>query len=65
MDLMTVNDVEEYLGGKVSAATLRWWKHENKGRGPKSFKLGRRLVYKKADVDEWIDAQYNAANQTA
>jgi prophage regulatory protein len=37
------------------ASTWRWWAHT--GQGPASFKLGRRRVWKRALVEEWIDAQ--------
>lgn len=58
---MTRRDIEEYTDGVVKAATLAWWDHEGKGRGPKSFKLGaKKVLYKKSDVDAWIDAAYNA-----
>lgn len=60
-NLMSPMDVEAYTNGTVKAATLRWWRYENKGRGPRSFKLGRRLVYRKCDVEAWLDAQYNAS----
>ncbi len=39
--------------------TLRFWRHV--GKGPKSLKLGRRVVYRTADVEEWIDDQYATA----
>ena len=39
---------------RVPEATLRYWRHI--GAGPRSFKLGRRVVYKAADVEAWIAA---------
>jgi predicted DNA-binding transcriptional regulator AlpA len=36
-------------------ATLRYWRHL--GTGPRSFRLGRRVVYRLADVGAWIEAQ--------
>lgn len=41
-------------------ATLRYWRHQ--GTGPKSFKLGRRVMYRAEDVRAWLDAQYAATN---
>lgn len=56
---MTTADVVEYTNGIITAPTLRWWRHEGKGQGPKSFKLGgRRVAYKKSDVDAWLEACY-------
>lgn len=60
--LMTTADVENYTNGIAKQATLRWWRHEGRGNGPKSFKLGaRKVVYKKSDVDAWLMAQYTEA----
>jgi len=40
-------------------ATLRFWRH--KGTGPKSFLVGRRVMYRLVDVEAWLDEQYTAA----
>lgn len=53
-DLLTLADVTERY--PIPAGTLRYWRHC--GTGPKSFKLGRRVMYRKEDVDAWIEAQY-------
>lgn len=59
------NDVEIVDIGRVSEqtkvpeATLRYWRYLG-DRGPKSFKVGRRVMYRQSDVDAWIDEQYNA-----
>lgn len=57
-DLLTTNEVAELL--HVPVATLRWWRH--KGTGPMSFNLGaRKVMYRRSDVTEWLQAQYAAA----
>ncbi len=33
--------------------TLRWYRHTSVG--PRSFKLGRRVMYAVEDVEAWID----------
>lgn len=41
-----------YLGTvdhPIPPSTLQWWRH--KGRGPKYFKVGRRIMYARADLD--------------
>jgi predicted DNA-binding transcriptional regulator AlpA len=43
---------------RTPEATLRWWRHQ--GVGPKSFKVGKRVMYRENDVDEWLDEQYHA-----
>jgi len=55
-ELLTIEDVGGRLGRPV--ATLRFWRHQ--GTGPKSFRLGGRVVYKAADVEAWIEASYDA-----
>lgn len=40
---------------RTSPETVRYWRHV--GKGPKSFKLGRRVLYAEADVLAWIEAQ--------
>lgn len=43
---------------RTSPETVRYWRHI--GKGPQSFKLGRRVLYSQADVLAWIEAQRNA-----
>ncbi len=57
-DTMTLDEVAKER--RISPATLRYWRH--RGEGPKSFKLGRRVMYKRADVEAWVQAQYDAAD---
>ena len=54
-EFITQPDLAQKLGRSLS--TLRYWRHI--GDGPKSFKLGGRVVYKVEDVEQWIEAQYN------
>ena len=49
-DLLTVDEAAAIV--RAPAATLRYWRHV--GTGPRSFKLGRRVVYKRCDIDAWI-----------
>lgn len=59
--LLTVEEVAERI--RVPAATLRWWRHLDNGTGPKSAKIGRRVMYLEADVDAWVNAQFEGADQ--
>lgn len=52
-DLLTLREVAEKL--RRPTETLRWWRHV--GRGPKSFKIGRAIVYDRAEVERWIEDQ--------
>jgi len=39
---------------RTSPETVRYWRHV--GKGPKSFKVGRRVLYAVEDVEAWIEA---------
>ena len=47
---MTTNEVAELV--RTSPETVRYWRHV--GTGPKSFKVGRRVLYEAADVTAWL-----------
>lgn len=62
-------DLEELTGTKSS--TWRYWAYVDAQRepddeplGPPSFKLGRRRVWKKADVEKWLAEQEAAGPRT-
>lgn len=52
-DLLTITEVSELT--RMPVATLRFWRH--KGTGPRSGRVGRRVVYRAQDVDAWIAEQ--------
>jgi DNA-binding transcriptional MerR regulator len=56
-DIMLLAEVAEMT--RLPPATLRFYRHRGYG-GPKSFKLGDRVCYKRADVMPWIQDQYDA-----
>lgn len=53
--IMLAQDVEAYL--RRPESTLRHWRVQ--GVGPKWFKLGRRVAYRRSDVDAWLAEQLN------
>jgi excisionase family DNA binding protein len=52
-ELLTITEAAELLRAPV--ATLRYWRHL--GTGPRSFRLGRRVLYRSDDLRAWIDAR--------
>jgi predicted DNA-binding transcriptional regulator AlpA len=54
MDLLTLEEVAELL--RKSPAQIRWMRHA--GTGPKSAKVGGRVMFRRADVIAWVDAQF-------
>jgi predicted DNA-binding transcriptional regulator AlpA len=51
-ELMTTAEVAAFLRAPVS--TVRYWRHI--ATGPASFRLGRRVMYRRVDVDAWIES---------
>ncbi len=49
-DLLTTAEVAQMMRSPVP--TLRYWRHL--GTDPHSFRLGRRVVYRRADVTAWL-----------
>jgi len=54
-ELLTISEAAELLRAPV--ATLRYWRHHT--TGPRSFRLGRRVLYRREDVHAWIDVQHD------
>jgi excisionase family DNA binding protein len=48
-ELLTITEAAELLRAPV--ATLRYWRHL--GTGPRSFRLGRRVLYRSDDLRAW------------
>ena len=55
-DLLTTAEAAELV--RCPVATLRYWRH--RGGGPCSFRVGRRVLYRRVDVYEWITARRDA-----
>jgi excisionase family DNA binding protein len=49
-DLLLLEEVAEIT--RLSTSTLRWLRH--KGEGPPGFKMGRRVMFRRTAVLEWI-----------
>ena len=54
---LTTEEVAELL--RTSAETVRYWHHI--GKGPKSFKLGRRRLYAAEDVEAFVSRARSAS----
>ena len=58
-ELLTITEAAAVLRAPV--ATLRYWRHL--GTGPHSFRLGRRVICRRADLRTWIDAQADQSSR--
>jgi predicted DNA-binding transcriptional regulator AlpA len=52
-EFLTIGEAAARL--RIPIATLRWYRSQR--RGPRSFKLGRRVHYDKRELRRWIEAQ--------
>jgi prophage regulatory protein len=52
-EYLDANDLEKITGTKAS--TWRYWAHI--GRGPASFRLGKRRVWRRSVVEAWLAEQ--------
>jgi excisionase family DNA binding protein len=50
-EYLTTQEVAEIL--RTPSETVRYWRHV--GKGPQSFKLGRRVLYDRRDVEAFIE----------
>lgn len=57
MKLLTLDEVAEML--RKSPAQLRWMRHN--GTGPRSARLGGRVMYMEQDVFDWVNAAFDGA----
>jgi excisionase family DNA binding protein len=51
-DLMTVEELAAYLRKPVP--TIYQW--NSRGAGPPPIRVGRNVLYRRADVEKWLDA---------
>lgn len=50
-DLLTTEEVAAYF--RTVPATVRYWRHI--GKGPRSLRVGRRVLYRASDVRTWAE----------
>lgn len=58
--VLTTKQAAAYLG--VAVATLRTWRHRR--RGPKSFRMEGRIVYRRSALDAYLDACESADSRS-
>jgi excisionase family DNA binding protein len=57
--LLTLDEAAAFL--RTSVATLRYWRHL--GIGPAGFRLGRRVLYRRDDLEQWVADRRDAETQ--
>lgn len=58
-DLLYTRDVATEFG--IPEGTLRYWRHRNEG--PPSFRVRRRVAYRRNDFESWLTAQETATRR--
>ena len=58
-ELLTTAEVAELT--RTPVGTLRYWRFCN--MGPKSFKLGRRVLYRATELEAWLSEQEHAEDK--
>ncbi|MFW2512246.1 helix-turn-helix transcriptional regulator [Demequina sp. SO4-13] len=53
-EFLTTEEVAEWC--RTSPSTVHYWKHM--GRGPRSARVGKRVLYRRTDVEAWITDLY-------
>jgi predicted DNA-binding transcriptional regulator AlpA len=53
VDILDTKQVAGLTG--LPIGTLRYWRHTN--QGPASFCLGKRVVYRRLEVERWVADQ--------
>lgn len=59
-DMLTTDEVAAIF--RTSPETVRYWRHV--GKGPDSFKVGRRVLYAREDVERYIREERQKAGAT-
>jgi excisionase family DNA binding protein len=60
-NLMTTSGVATYLG--VPESTLYQWRY--RGTAPRAIRVGKHTRYRRADVDEWVEAHVSPPRDAA
>ncbi|MGP4916809.1 helix-turn-helix transcriptional regulator [Brachybacterium tyrofermentans] len=54
-DLLTLPEAAAYLN--MTEKALRWQRYT--GEAPRAAKIGGRVMFRKRDVDAWLDAKFD------
>lgn len=60
---LTPAEVAAEFGDFFTEPRLRQWRH--RGGGPVYRKLGRRCVYRRSDIEAWLDANLRVSTSDA
>ena len=58
--LLTLDETATYL--RTPITTLRYWRHL--GIGPRGFRVGHRVMFRREDVEGWLSERLEAESST-
>ena len=58
--LLSVAELAAFLG--VPVATIYRWRHQR--QGPVGYRIGRHVRYRARDIEQWLETQRDAHNNT-
>lgn len=53
-EFLTTEEVAKVA--RTVSSTVRYWRHA--GKGPRSVRIGKRVLYRRGDVEAWLEQQY-------
>lgn len=56
-DYLDTNETADLV--RRPASTLAYWRH--RGEGPPYAKVGKRVLYRREDVEAWLEEQFTTA----
>lgn len=52
-ELFDTEGLAEFLHTPIH--TLHYWRARGDGKGPRGIKVGKRILYRREDVEKWLD----------
>ena len=62
MDLLTLDETAAFLHQPV--ATVRFWRATNDPTKPQGRRMGRRVMYRQGDLEQYVSALFATAERT-
>lgn len=57
-DYLTSQEAADFMRRPTS--TLAYWRH--RGEGPQYAKVGKRVLYRRADIEAWLSEQFGTVS---
>ena len=61
MDLLTLDETATFLHQPI--ATVRFWRATNDPTKPQGRRMGRRVMYRQGDLEQYVSALFDTAER--